>query len=88
MTDAEVYDALNEIFSDIFVRDDIELTPLLCPAHVDGWDSSKTIEIIISLQYHFGIKLFTRDIDSMISVGDMVRVIREKVTARLDFPKG
>ncbi len=78
MTEAEIYEALNEIFADIFMTDDIEVTPTLSAADVDGWDSFKMIEIIVSVQDRFDIKVHTRDLDNLQNVGDLVRVIQEK----------
>jgi acyl carrier protein len=79
MTEPEIYEALNEIFADIFMTDDIVVAPTLSAADVDGWDSFKMIEIIVSVQDRFDIKVHTRDLDNLQNVGDLVRVIREKL---------
>jgi acyl carrier protein len=78
-TDAEIYHDLNEIFADVFMRDDIALTPALTAKDVKGWDSFKQIEIIMASEEKWGIKFNTRELDALRSVGDLVMTIRAKV---------
>jgi acyl carrier protein len=77
-TEAEIYAALNEIFADVFMRDDLKLSPELTAKQVQGWDSFKQIEIIMATEERYGIKFNTRELDSLQSVGDLVRVIGTK----------
>lgn len=78
MTEAEIYPALTEIFHEVFLRDDLELTPALTAKDVQGWDSFKQIEIVIATEERFGIKLATRELDKLQNVGDLVAVIAAK----------
>jgi len=75
----EIYGALTEIFHDVFMRDDLALTPELSAKDVKGWDSFKQIEIIMATEERFGIQMNTREIDSLQNVGDLVRVVGSKV---------
>jgi acyl carrier protein len=77
-SESEIYGALTEIFRDVFMRDDLELTPELSAKDVKGWDSFKQIEIIMATEERFGIQLNTREIDSLQNVGDLVRVVASK----------
>jgi acyl carrier protein len=78
MTESEIYAALGEIFAEIFLRDDISLTATTAAPDVEGWDSFKQIEIVMSVEERFGIKLQTREIDNLKNVGDLVAVISRK----------
>lgn len=78
MTEAEVYTALTEIFHDVFMRDDIVLRADLTAADVEGWDSFKQIEIIVATQEQFRIKLTTKELDRLDSVGALVGLILAK----------
>jgi acyl carrier protein len=78
MTEAEIYAALTPIFHDVFLRDDLVLTPTLSANDVPGWDSFKQIEILIATEQHFGIKLSTREVDKLTNVGDLVSVVARK----------
>ncbi len=81
MTDqAKIYADLTEIFNDVFMRDDMTLTPELSAKDVAGWDSFKQIEIMVSVEERFGIKLNTREIDSLRNVGDLAEVITKKAS--------
>jgi acyl carrier protein len=77
-TEAEIYAGLTEIFNDVFMRDDMALTPALAANDVQGWDSFKQIEIIMASEEKFGMKFSTRELDSLQNVGDLVRVIAAK----------
>lgn len=78
MAEGDIYAALEEIFRDVFMRDDIKLVPAMTAKDLEGWDSFKQIEIIIAVEGRYGIKFNTRELDSLQSVGDLVRVIAGK----------
>jgi acyl carrier protein len=77
-TEPEIYDALTEIFHDVFTRDDLVLKAELSAKDVKGWDSFKQIEIIMATEERFGMKFTTRELDSLLNVGDLVRVVAAK----------
>jgi acyl carrier protein len=79
MTDqAAIYTALTEIFNDVFMTDNMHLSPELSAKDVPGWDSFKQIEIMVSVEERFNIKLNTREIDALKSVGDLADTIARK----------
>ena len=77
-TEPEIYQALSEIFQDMFLRD-VPLRAELTARDVAGWDSFKQIEIVMAVEERFAIRLTTRELDSLQCVGDMVRVVATKV---------
>lgn len=79
MNEAKVYEQLNEIFRDVFDDDDIELTAETTAADIDGWDSLANINIVVSVENEFNIKFEMNEITEMKSVGEMVKVIMERV---------
>jgi acyl carrier protein len=78
MANEAIYEKLTEVFQDIFLRDDLVLTPALSAKDVEGWDSFKMIEIIMATEEQFGVKLSTSEVDSLQSVGDLVTIIKAK----------
>jgi acyl carrier protein len=80
--EVEIYSALTEIFHEVFMREDLVLTPVLSAKDVKGWDSFKQVEIIIATQEHFAIKLHTRDLDRLHNVGDLATAIAQKLAAK------
>lgn len=79
MAEADIYAALESVFHDVFMRDDIKLAPQMTAKDIEGWDSFKQIEIILAVEGEYHIKFNTRELDSLQSVGDLVRVIASKV---------
>src|SRR5258708_2393957 len=77
--DTEIYGDLAEIFHDVFMRDDIKLSPGLTAKGVQGWDSFKQIEIIMACEEKWGIKFNTRELDALRSVGDLATMVGKKV---------
>jgi acyl carrier protein len=78
MAEPQIYQSLTTIFRDIFLRDDLVLTPALSARDVPDWDSFKQIEIIIAVEEHYRIKFRTRELDSLNTVGDLVQLIASK----------
>jgi acyl carrier protein len=79
-TEGEIYSALTAIFRDVFMRDDLELQPGMTAKDISGWDSYKQIEIIMATEERFRIRMTTREVDSLQSVGDLVRMVTGKAT--------
>jgi acyl carrier protein len=77
-SESDIYAALTEVFHDVFMRDDLVLKPDLTAKQVQGWDSFKQIEIIMACEERWHIKFSTRELDSLQSVGDLVRLIGAK----------
>ena len=80
-TEAEIYSVLTTIFHDVFLRDELALTPGLSAKDVPGWDSFKQIEIIMASEEAWKIRFTTRELDALRSVGDLARTIAGKTGA-------
>jgi acyl carrier protein len=83
MRETEVYAFLTELFHDVFLRDDIVLSPDLSAKDVEGWDSIKQVEIVIGTEEHYSIKFTTRELDRLQCVGDLASAVMSKVEGRL-----
>lgn len=79
MTDSIIFQSLNELFSEIFLRDDIALTAKTEAADIEGWDSFRQVEIFIAIEERFGVRLKTREIDNLKNIGDLVAAIAGKI---------
>ena len=77
-TEAEIYPALTTIFRDVFLRDEMEITPELSARDVQGWDSFKQIEIVMASEENWNIRFTTRELDALRCVGDLARTIAGK----------
>lgn len=70
-----IHAALSTIFSDVFLRDDIEISNDLSARDVEDWDSFKHIEIVMACEEAFGMKFTSAELDNLSTLGDMVKVI-------------
>ena len=77
MNEQDVYQALNEIFSDIFDTP-ITLLPETTAKDIDGWDSLEHIHIIGVVERRFKIKFKMGEISKMKNVGEMVSILMER----------
>ena len=78
MVEQDIYKDVTTIFQDVFLRDDLVLTPTVSAKDIAGWDSFKQIEIVIAVQERYNINFRTRELDSLNNVGDLVRLIAAK----------
>jgi acyl carrier protein len=81
LTEGEAYALLNEVFREVFMRDDIRLSAALTANDVEGWDSFKQIEIIAAVQEQCRIKFSSREFDQMTCVGNLAALIAAKTGA-------
>ncbi len=75
MTKDQIYQELTDIMRDVLMQDDLILTPELSADQVEGWDSFKMIEIIVAVESHFRLKVQSKQLDSLETVGDLVTLI-------------
>lgn len=78
ITEDRIHTALADIFSDVFLRDDIVISNALSARDVEEWDSFKHIEIIMACESAFGVKFTSAELDRLSTLGDMVRIIAER----------
>jgi acyl carrier protein len=78
MAAPEIYEELQQIVCDVFMSDDLALSPETTAKDVPGWDSFKMVEIIVTVEERFGIKITSRDVDRLRNLGDLVTMISDK----------
>jgi len=82
VTDHEILERLTAIFRDILDDDDIELTPQTTAADIKDWDSANHINIVVSVEMRFGIKISNAQVEQLKNVGDFVALIAQKLDAK------
>ena len=82
MTDHDILERLTAIFRDILDDDDIELTPQTTAADIKDWDSANHINIVVSVEMRFGIKISNAQVEQLKNVGDFVALIAQKLDAK------
>lgn len=76
MTDtSEIYAKLSAILGDLLLRDPPALTADTVAADVEGWDSIVQINLLVAVEEEFGIRIGSRQVEGIASVGDLVALI-------------
>ena len=75
MTEAEVYDKLTAIFREFFDNPTLVILPDTSPGDIDGWDSAKTVAILLEIEESFHFEMSSDEIDGLRRVADFVAVI-------------
>jgi acyl carrier protein len=78
MTNQEIFEKLNEIFSDVF-DEEITVTAETTAADVEEWDSLTHITLISEVEEAFGFKFAMKDVLGMRNVGEMADIIQKNI---------
>lgn len=78
MTKQEIFEKLNEVFSDVF-DEDITVTAETTSADIEDWDSLTHITLISEVEDTFGFKFSMKDVLGMKNVGEMVDIIEKNI---------
>ena len=75
----EIFDKMEEIFTDIMDLKDIKLNDETSADGIEEWDSLSHIQIIVAIEKAFGIKFSSQEMITWKNVGDMVDCIQNKI---------
>lgn len=78
MTRQEIFEKLNEVFSDVF-DEDITVTEATTAADIEEWDSLTHITLISEVEDAFGVKFSMKDVLGMQNVGEMADIIAKNI---------
>lgn len=78
MTRQEIFEKLNEVFSDVF-DEDIVVTAETTSADIAEWDSLTHITLISEVEDTFGMKFAMKDVLGMQNVGEMADIIEKNI---------
>ncbi len=78
--DGEIHAALETIFRDVFDDDTLTLTPQTTADQVAGWDSIRMVSIILAVERHFGVRLRSREVDRLKTVGDLADLVKARLS--------
>lgn len=75
----EIFDKMEEIFTDIMDLKDIKMNDETSADDIEEWDSLSHIQIIVAIEKAFGIKFSSQEMITWKNVGDMVDCIQNKI---------
>ena len=79
MTRETVMADLTTVFRQVFGSDDLQLSETMTAADVPGWDSLRMVAILVAVEEKFRIRLRSRDVDRLASVGDLIDLLSVKL---------
>lgn len=79
MNTQEILCKLNEIFQDVFDDEDLQVSMETTAQDIEEWDSLMHISLIVSVENTFQIKFSMEEVAEMKNVGEMVKMILEKI---------
>lgn len=76
MTDPDILATLTRVLRDVLGDESIVLDMQTTRADVPGWDSFKYVTFIVAAEMELGIKFSVADVESFVTVGDIVAEVR------------
>lgn len=70
---------VNRVFQAVFDAPDLTVGSETTANDVEGWDSLTHIDLIVAVEKEFKIRFRTAEVNGMKNVGDLVRLIVQKV---------
>jgi acyl carrier protein len=79
VTDAEIFDKLTNVLRRVFDDDRLVARPELTADDVEGWNSLTNIRFILSVERVFGLRFTAGDVAGLQNVGDLARLIHQRI---------
>ena len=80
MDEKKILERLTPIFRDIFDDDSIIVTGETSAKDIEDWDSLSQIRLVAAIEKDFGIKFKFGELNSLRNVGEMLSVIKQKIS--------
>lgn len=81
MTRPEINEQLTGVFREVFEDGGIVIRDDMTAKDVKKWDSVSHIDMICSVENVFKIRLTTRQVAGLKTVGELISLVEEKTTA-------
>jgi acyl carrier protein len=78
----EITEKLTAIFQEVFDDQTIALREEMTADDVDAWDSLSHVNLMIAIELAFDIEFKQNEIQGFDNVGELIKNIKEKVSAR------
>lgn len=75
MDNTTIFDAVLEIFQDVFDDDTLEIGRETCADDIEDWDSLEQINLLTAMEKKFGLKFKLEDVRGLKNVGDLLDLI-------------
>lgn len=70
---------VNDVFREVFNDASLQIREETNASHIRGWDSFAQVTLVVALEEKFGVSFTTKEISAMTCVGDLLKVLEQKV---------
>lgn len=81
MTQNEIFNAVQEIFRDIFDDEELHITREMTADDIEDWDSLEQINLLTAIGRRFGLKFKLEDVGGLENVGAMLDLVERMLKA-------
>lgn len=75
----DILNELQDIFREVFDDGELEISRETTAADIEEWDSLEQMNLIVSIEKHFGIKMKIKDAATLKDVGGMVDLVDQNI---------
>jgi acyl carrier protein len=79
MLDMQIHKRLTKVFREVFEDLSLEIKDESNAKDIPGWDSLAHVNLTIAIEEEFDIRFLTTEIASFTCVGDVKKVIQERI---------
>ena len=79
MNETEILEKLTTVFRQVFDDEAVVAKPEMTADDVEKWDSLSHVDMIVSVEETFGLRIPMREVVGLKNVGDLVKVIQAKL---------
>lgn len=73
-----IKDKMTQVFRTLFENENLTLEPHMTAADIDGWDSFTHLQLLVTVEKEFGIKISGAEIMRLKNVGDLINLVQSK----------
>lgn len=77
----DILNELTNVFREVFNNPNIQIQDTTTSNDIVGWDSFSHMNLLSAIEIHFGIEFTHREVVSFKNVGDLRRIITNKVVS-------
>ena len=78
-TTIEIMQVITDILREVFEDDTLVAREDMTAADVEKWDSLSQIDLVLTVERRFGVKLTSREVTSLKNVGELTHLVLKKL---------
>jgi acyl carrier protein len=80
MNESDLYEILNEIFTDVFDLDELTLSGSTVADDIESWDSLSNVHMLIAVERKLNLRFSSFEISGSRNIGEFVALILQKLS--------